>query len=56
MDMSNLLYGAMSVKVSVYFMFCAVFSIDESSHLYGSFLLMYSHLFLYRPGTFVLCA
>ena len=56
MDVANLLYEAMSVKLSVTFMFCGVFSIDQSSYLYGSFLLIYSHLFLYRPGTCILCA
>lgn len=44
MDVSNLLYEAMSVKLSVTFMFCGVFSIDQSSYLYGSFFVIYSHL------------
>lgn len=38
MDVSDLLYKAMSLKVSVTFMFCAVFSICESPYLYGSYI------------------
>ena len=44
MDVFNLLYDAIFLKVSVTSTFSAVFSIDQSSYLYGSFLLIYSRL------------
>lgn len=54
MDVSNLLYNAMSLKVIVTFMFCAVLSIDESSYLYGSFLLIYwIHIIVIQSWYFV---
>ena len=55
MDVANLLYEAMSVKLSVTFMFCGVFSIDQSSYLDGSFLLIYIHIFFYTVLVHVFC-
>lgn len=54
MDVSNLLYEAMSVKLSDTFMFCVVFSIDQSSYFVWVIFCDILTSLLYSPG--ILCA
>ena len=54
MDVSNLLYEAMSVKLGDTFMFCVVFSIDQSSYFVWVIFCDILTSLLYSPG--ILCA